>query len=468
MMPANPGTGRSARAFSAQEFVVSSYRTLKRMLPLQLLLFVFLVMVTAFFNIAEMSLVASRPARLEALSSKRQANAKLVIGLKENPGTFLSAVQSGVTATSILAGTFCVNAFIASSIAALASVPVLAPYAEPVGTLLAVLVATYLTLVFGELAPKRIALSAPETCATLIARPLRWTMRLARPFIALLDLSNGALLRLLRIEDRDDDSATGEEIRGVILSAQRSGSILEAERTMLESILQLRVRTVRTIMTPRRMLEWVDSAMPADEIRKRIADSPCSKLIVTQGRDVDRPIGVAAKKEILRVVMSSGELDLNALCQPPVFVAENSPILGLLNSLKRAHAQMLFVVDEFGTVVGIVTLTDVLEAVAGDVPEPERQRGGNVQLMKQPDGTYLTSGQLPADDLAEYLGIENPSVPTYKTAAGLVLAQLRRLPAQGEKIKFGNWTIEIVAVDARSIQQLRLIPPSGSDKKEKG
>lgn len=158
--------------------------------------------------------------------------------------------------------------------------------------------------------------------------------------------------------------------------------------------------------------------------------------------------------------MSSGELNLEAHCQPPVFVAENSSILGLLTSLKRARAQMLFVVDEFGTVVGIVTLTDVLEAVAGDVPEPERQRGGGTQLKKQPDGSYIASGQLPADDLAEYLGIEDPAPPTYKTAAGLVLAHLKHLPAEGEQMTICDWTIEVTQVDARSILQLRLIPPA--------
>lgn len=434
------------------------------MLPVQILLFVFFVALTAFFNFAEMALVAARPSRLDALSNRHWSNAKLAATLKQEPGAFLSAVQCGITATSILAGTFCVNAFISSITSALSTIPSAAPYASPAGAVIAVIAATYLTLVFGELAPKRVALSAPEQCAAMIARPLSWAMSLARPFILLLGRSNDLLLKALRIQEQTDDSTTGEEIRSVILSALRSGTIQATERSMLESILQLRVRTARTIMTPRRMLEWVDSAMSDQEIRKRIAESPCSKLIVTQGRDVDRPVGVAAKKEILKTVMSSGELNLEAHCQPPVFVAENSSILGLLTLLKRARGQMLFVVDEFGTVVGIVTLTDVLEAVAGDVPEPERQRGGGTQLKQQSDGSYLVSGQLPADDLAEYLGIEEPTPPTYKTAAGLVLAHLKRLPASGEKLTVCGWIIEVVEVDARSIQQLRLIPPSRTDK----
>ena len=434
------------------------------MLSVQILLFLFFVALTAFFNVAEMALVAARPARLDALATRHRSNAELAASLKREPSAFLSAVQCGITATSILAGTFCVNAFISSITSALSAIPTMAPYAPAAGTVIAVVIATYLTLVFGELAPKRVALAAPERWAAAIARPLQWTITLGRPFILLLGHSNDLLLKTLRVQEQAEDSTTGEEIRSVILGALRSGAIQAAERSMLESILQLRVRSARTIMTPRRMLEWVDVEMSDDEIKRRIAESPCSKLIVTQGHDVDHPLGVAAKKEILRTVMSSSELNLEALCQPSIFVAENSSILELLGSLKRAKAQMLFVVDEFGTVVGIVTLTDVLEAVAGDVPEPERHRGGGTQIRKEPDGSYLASGQLPADDLVEYLGIEDPGPPTYKTAAGLVLARLKRLPSQGERLTISNWTIEVVQVDARSILQLRLIPPPDTRK----
>lgn len=309
------------------------------------MLFLFFVALTAFFNVAEITLVAARPARLDALSSRHRSNAALAVSLKQEPSAYLSAVQCGITATSILAGTFCVNAFITS---ALSAIPGAAPYASSAGTVIAALIATYLTLVFGELAPKHVALAAPERWAAMIGRPLQWTITLGRPFILLLARSNDLLLKALHVQEQADDSTTGEEIRSVILGSLRSGTIQAAERNMLESILQLRVRSARTIMTPRRLLEWVDVAMSGQEVKKRIAESPCSKLIVTQGHDVDHPLGVAAKKEMLRTHLSSGELNLEKLCQPPVFVAENSSILELLGSLKRARAQMLFVVDEFG------------------------------------------------------------------------------------------------------------------------
>ncbi|WP_321969236.1 hemolysin family protein [Paraburkholderia tropica] len=429
------------------------------MLLFSVALFLLFVLLTGFFNIAEMALVASRRPRLEALIAQHSASAALVVRLKDDPGTFLSAIQAGVTLTGILAGTFCVTEFAVEAAAMLRVLSVSQSYAAPLGSAAAVLGAAYLTLVFGELAPKRVALAAPELSASLVAYPLSWAIRVARPFVVFLRWSNDVLLRGLRVPERSKDDANEDEIRSVIASALRSGAILDAERNMMESILQLRIRSVRTIMTPRRHLEWVDHAMSPDELRQRVADSPCSKLIVTQARDIDRPLGVAAKKDILRALIATGKLDFDTLCQPPVFVPQNSSILGLLSLLKRARAQMLFVVDEFGTVVGIVTLTDVLEAVAGDVPEPERRRRDGEQLQKQSDGTYLVSGQLPADDLTEYLGIRRNETPTYKTTAGLVLEHLKRLPDCGEQLRIDGWLFEIVEADSRSIQRIRLIPP---------
>lgn len=302
------------------------------MLLFNAFLFLFFVALTAFFNVAEMALVASRKPKLDALVTRPSASAAVAVRLKDDPGTFLSAIQAGITVTSILAGTFCVTAFAVAAASLLERLTVPVTYAQPLGSAASILIAAYLTLVLGELAPKRLALSSPEYSAALIARPLDWTIRVARPFVLLLRWSNDVLMDLARIPAQTDDETNEDEIRSVISSALRSGSILDAERNMMESILQLRIRTVRTIMTPRRHLEWVDRGMSEEELSQRIAESPCSKLIVTQGRDIDRPLGVAAKKDILRLLLSTGKLDFEALCQPPAFVAQNTPILALLST----------------------------------------------------------------------------------------------------------------------------------------
>lgn len=425
-------------------------------------IFVLLVATTAFFNLAEMALVVARPERLQAQNTGSADTIDLVLKIKEDPGAFLSATQSGNTITSILAGTFCVTAFSDTLALGLASLPWLRGYVQAASLLFSIVLASYLTLVFGELLPKRVALAAPERCAILAARPMKWAMMAFRPFIALLLGSNNAVLRALGVPASRNAETTEDEIRYVIASGLRSGTLKAAEHDMLASILQLETRTARTIMTSRRHLEWVDVGMPGDEVRRRVAESPCSKLIVTQGRDLDRPLGVVAKKDFLRNFLQTGEIEFQSIAHPPVFVPDTSTVLGMLGMLKRARGQMLFVVDEFGSVAGIVTLTDVLEAVAGDVPEPERQARAQETLVRSSDGTYTIAGSVPADDLAEYLGLRDDGPPGYKTVAGLVLAKFKRLPRAGERLMLDGWIIEVLSVDDRAIQSLRLIPTGDS------
>ncbi len=431
-------------------------------------IFVLLVAFTAFFNLTEMALIVSRPERLKSASGASDQLINQVLAVKNNTGALLAATQSGITVMSILAGTFCVTELANELSRVLDWLPVLHPYATGVATFLSIMVATFLTLIFGELLPKRVALAAPERCAMFVIVPMRWAMVAVSPFVALLLLFNNLLLRLLNVPESPSNQTTAEEIHYVIAGGLESGTIKAIEHSMLESILELGVRSARTVMTSRRRLEFVDEAMSAEEIEKRIAETPCSRLIITRDKDLDRPIGVVAKKDILTKLLQGGTIDYSSITQAPVFVSETSTVLGLLNKLKHARAGMLFVVDEFGSVVGIITLHDVLEVVAGDVPEPERNAFGEKMLKKQDDGSYIVSGSLPADDLTEYLGLKDDSLPDYKTVAGLVLSKLKHLPQPGEKLNFDGWTIEVLDADARSVKTLRLIPSAkgGAETKE--
>ena len=421
-------------------------------------LFVLLVALTAFFNLTEMALIVSRPERLKSASGASNRLIDQVLKLKGDTGVLLAATQTGITIMSMLAGTFCVTGLANELLHALDWLPLLSPYASGLATFLSLMVATFLTLVFGELLPKRVALAAPERCAMLVIVPMRWAMLVVSPFVALLLRFNNLLLRLLHVPESPSNETTAEEIHYVIAGGLESGTIKAIEHSMLESILELDARSARTVMTSRRLLEFIDEEMSEDEIERRIAETPCSKLIVTRDRDLDHPIGVVAKKDILRNFIRGNKIDYSSIVRSPVFVSETTSVLGLLNKLKHATAKMLFVVDEFGLVVGIVTLHDVLEVVAGDVPEPERNALGEKMMEPQNDGSYIVPGSLPADDLREYLGLKDSSVPDYKTAAGLVLSKLKYLPRSGEKFTFNGWTIEILDADARSIKTLRLIP----------
>lgn len=422
-------------------------------------IFVLLVALTAFFNLTEMALVVSRPERLKSASEASNRVIDQVLKLKADTGVLLAATQTGITVMSMLAGTFCVTGVANELVDVLDWVPVLTPYASGIATFLSIMVATFLTLVFGELLPKRIALAAPERYAMLVIVPIRWAMVVFSPFVAVLLRFNNFLLHLLHVPESPSNETTAEEIHYVIAGGLESGTIKSIEHSMIENILDLDARSARTVMTSRRLLEFVDEAMSEEEIEKRTADTPCSKLILTRDRDLDHPIGVVAKKDILRKFIQGGKIDFSTIVAPPVFVADTTTVLGLLNKLKHARAQMLFVVDEFSLVVGIITLHDVMEVVAGDVPEPERNALGEKMLERQNDGSYIVPGSLPADDLTEYLGLKDSGLPNYKTVAGLVLSKFKHLPRTGEKLVFDGWTIEILDSDARSIKTLRLIPP---------
>ncbi|MFT3803604.1 MAG: hemolysin family protein [Burkholderiaceae bacterium] len=425
-------------------------------------LFVLLLAVTAFFNIAELALVASRPERLQVSSETKEPMAERVRALKEDPGSFLATTQSGVTMASIAAGTFCVVAFgrAFEQGAAMLGLDMTGGYVRSLASILAVVLTTYLTLVLGELLPKRLALAAPERYALRVYPLVRLSMGVFRPFIWALLKSTDGLLRASGVRDARSPRTTAEEIRYVIAGGVRSGVLHDAEYAMMQSILQLSSRSVRTIMTSRQELEWVDESMPSAEAVERIARSPCSKLVVTRERDLDHPAGVVAKKDFLRQYMIEHSMSFASLLTPPVFVPDTASVLMVLNKLKHARAQMLFVVDEFGTLVGIATLTDVLEALAGDVPELERDERGEQELQRQPDGSYLVAGSMPADDLAEFLSVRDAEVPRYKTVAGLILAKLRRFPQVGECLIVDGWRLEVVRVDGRTIQTVRLVPPS--------
>jgi putative hemolysin len=428
-------------------------------------LFLFLLAVTAFFNVAELALVATRIERIHPGLGVSKQTADRVLALKREPGRFLATTQSGITLASILAGTFCVVAFEHGLEEVLATIDSarLSRYAQPVASVLAIVITSYLTLIVGELLPKRIALTAPERLAVFVVPLIRLSMPLFSPFIWALQRSTDALLRALDVPQIRDTKTTEEEIRYVIARGLQSGVLPSAEHEMMESILELSSRSVRSIMTSRRDLEWVDEAMTEQEIKDRTANSPYSKIIITRNRDLDNPVGVVAKKDFLRQYLTNGSLDFSPLVKPPLFVPDTASILNVLTKIKRVSAQMLFVVDEFGTLVGIVTLTDILEAVAGGVAEPERDGHGNQRLVPQPDGSFLVSGSMPADDLVEYLSLRDTEIPQYKTVAGLILTKLQALPQVGDSVVIDDWTLEITQMDSKRIQTVRLVPSSSRE-----
>jgi putative hemolysin len=341
-------------------------------------LFVVLLALTAFFNLAEMSLVAARAAALE--SSADNAAARTALLLKKRPGLFMAAIRAGDLITDLLVGAFVVTWLRDFADEAVRRVPLIGGYAPVIAAVAAFIVVSYVTLVFGDLAPKSIALAAPERTATLIARPLNLLILVTRPFVAILEGSNSLILRLLHIRDAGEDRITQEEIRRVLSEGLSSGAILSFERSMMEHVLDLQSRSVRTVMTGRRYIQFLPASMDSNGLSKAVLDAKASRLLVTHDGDLDKLIGVASRADVLAALARDGYVDLAKLAKPPAYVSENMSVLSVLETLKSVPVHMAMVVDEFGSLVGLVTLFDVLEAVAGDLPgEPSCLPGVRVQ-----------------------------------------------------------------------------------------
>jgi putative hemolysin len=428
---------------------------------LMLALFVILLAMTAFFNLAEMGLIAARAAVLERSSDSIAAQTALA--LKKRPGLFLAAIHAGDLITDLLIGAFVVTWLTDFGDAALRRVPFIGGYAPAIAGIAAFILVSYVTLVFADLAPKSVALGAPESTATLIARPLNLVIFVARPFLAILEGSNSFILRLLHVQHAGEDKITQEEIRRVLSEGLSAGALLSFERSMMERILDLQIRSVRTVMTGRRYIQFLPANMDAKQLSKAVLHATTSRLLVTQDGDLDKLIGVVSRADVLAALTRDAPVDLAALATPPSYVSENTSVISVLETLKSVPVHMAMVVDEFGSLMGLVTLFDVLEAVAGDLPGGDPTPGASAPSSipkPEPDGSYLISALEPLDDLAEVFAINEPGTRNYKTLSGFVIDRLRRIPQEGETIDLPALRIEVVHVERGAIKTLRLIPKS--------
>jgi putative hemolysin len=301
---------------------------------------------------------------------------------------------------------------------------------------------SYVILVFADLAPKSIALSAPEQSAMLIASPLRLLIVVARPFLATLEGSNALVLKILGLKPQSEARITQQEIRRVLSEGLSAGALMSFERSMMERVLDLDHRSVRTVMTGRRYIDLLATDMEDDKLREAVLSAKASRLLLAEDGNLDRLVGIVSRADVLAGLSRGGKVDLSAITVPPAYVAENASVLSVLETLKSVPVHMVIVVDEFGSVVGLATLADVLEAVAGDVTT---LNGAAMQkevshFRSEPDGSYIISGNLPVDDVVDTIPFTTPTDRGYKTTAGLVVDRLRRIPFAGETVDLPSLT----------------------------
>lgn len=414
-----------------------------------------LILLNGIFSMSELAVVSARRPRLQAMAETGRSGARAALALSEDPGRFLSTVQIGITLVGILTGAFSGAALGGLLAALLEGAGLSRGIAEPLGFGLVVAVITYLSIVVGELVPKRFALRGPEVIACLVAPAMTLLSRIATPVGWLLDVSTSAVFRLLGVKAEPESAVTDEEIRSVVAEAAGAGVIDPAERHMISGVMRLGDRPVRGIMTPRTDVDWIDLAAGEAAVRDVLTATQHSRLPVGEG-STDAMIGVVQTRELLSQLLGGQPLDIRASVRTAPVIPDTAEALDALSVLRSAEVPMALVHDEYGHFQGVVTPADVLEAIAGvfradaDTAEPG--------ALRREDGSWLLAGWLPVDEMAEHLALRLPPERDYHTTAGYVLAALGRLPTTGEHVAIGDWRFEVVDLDGNRIDKLIAVP----------
>jgi putative hemolysin len=407
-----------------------------------------LIVLNGLFAMCELAIVSSRKPRLQALVKMGRSGAKTALELQANPGRLLSTVQIGITLIAILTGAFSGAALEEPVGQRLALIGIPASY----GFAVTIVITTYFSLIVGELVPKQLALRSPEPIAALSAVPMDWFARITAPIGWLLDRSSALIFRLLGLKRETEQHVTAEELHLIVAEASRSGVIEESERAIISGVVRLADRPVREVMTPRPLIDWIDLAADEEALRRRFVETPHTRVPVAEG-SVDRIVGVVQSRDVVAALLEGRPLDPRALMRPLLIVPDQVDAMDALDTLRRAEVPMVLVHDEYGHLEGLVTPADLFIAIAGQFVS-DQDEGTDPELVEREDGSMLVSGSISADALAERLCIDLPETRDYATAAGFVLAAMRRLPTVGEHFEEQGWRFEIVDMDGRKIDKL--------------
>ena len=422
-------------------------------LGFEILIVLLLIVLNGLFSLSELALVSARRARLMVLERKGVAGATTARLLTEDPQRFLPTVQVGITLVAVLTGVVG-GARIAAPIEAwLLTLSVPAPLAGTLALALVVVVTTYLTLVFGELVPKQLALRRPEMVAVRVARPTIWCARMMAPAVWLLSRSTSLVLRLLGRHRKPPQAVAEEELKALLAEGTQTGELEREERDMIERVLRLADKPVRAIMTPRTELAWIDRTDPRRDIVAALKSAPHSRFVVCDG-SIDNVVGVVQAKDILDRLLDGGDLSIGAALRQPIVVPDTVTALDALERLKSEPLGLALVMDEYGSFEGLVTAADVLEAIIGDPTDAEPQAGGPVGAAEP---VLVMDGLMPVDELKARLELPDlPAEGSYHTLGGLLLALLRRVPGAGDRIVFGGWRFEVLEMDERRVARVRV------------
>jgi putative hemolysin len=421
---------------------------------LELMIIFFLIALNGLFAMSELAIVSARPARLELKAGEGSTGARAALDLSGNPNRFLSTIQVGITLIGILAGAYG-GATIAQQLTIrLSDIQLLARYAGAISLGLVVSIITFLTVVLGELVPKRIALQHAERIASAVARPMMALSTVARPVVQLFGLATDAVLKVLGVQVSTQAEASEEEIKMLVEQSARAGIIELAERDMVEGVFRLGDRPLGTMMTPRREITWLDINASDLELRQVVRDSNHSRFPVCDGQ-LDKLVGVVRAKDILSECLSGEPLNLKAVMKEPLVAPESMTALRALERFRETGFHLIMLIDEYGGVEGLVTLIDVLEAIVGDIPTLDEL--SEPPIISRDENSWLVDGLITIDDFRQAFGIRVlPGEGQYHSLGGFVVYMLARVPRTGDHFTHGGYLFEVVDMDGNRVDKVLL------------
>jgi putative hemolysin len=426
----------------------------------EIIIILFLVLINGAFSMTEMAVVSSRKVRLQQRAEDGDDNARAALALIDSPNRFFSTTQIAITLVGTLAG-----AFGGASVAAglqerlvQVDIPAVQRNAPAISLTLVVLAITYLTLVLGELVPKRLGLANPERISSAIARPMDFISRLAMPVVALLSFSTDLVLRLLHIQQSSDPQVTPEEITVMMEQGEETGVFEETETDIVEAVFRLGDLRAGALMTPRTEIDWLDVKDDFQENLDFVLESPHTFFPVAEG-SLDEVLGVLRSKDLLARVADRVEVDIRDVIQPAQFVLESMPAFQVLELLRGANGNLALVIDEYGGVLGIVTLFDVLEAMVGGISE----RGEPVvpDAIQREDGSWLVEGMMRIDNFKNLFHLDTlpgEDRAGYQTVGGFIMAQIGAVPVEGQHFSVDGWRFEVVDMDGMRVDKVLVAP----------
>jgi putative hemolysin len=421
-----------------------------------------LILLNGVFAMSELALVSSKEARLKARAEAGNGGAKAALKLREDPSRLLSAVQIGITLVGIVAGAYGATA-IADDLAPVIAeaFPRFERQSNEAAFAIVIVLTTYLSLVFGELVPKRIAMAAPEAIASLAARPMGFIATLAYPAVAVLRFSTEAALTVIGLARVKKEQVTDEEILHLVEEGAATGAIGREEKHMIEGVLELPDRNLRSIMTPRPDVVWLNLDDSPMKILETISESGHSRFPVARG-DIDEIVGIVQTKDILSGFAKSGAIDVEKAMRKPLFLPETLSVARLFDAISGSEVRMAVVLDEHGAFAGIVTAADMLGAIAGAAAFSPLDR--LMPAVRREDGSWIIDGMTPIEDFERLLGVRGfDDAAHYSTVAGLILHTLQRIAQTGDHVCIRGWRFEVVDMDGRRIDKLIVAPEGRND-----